>query len=268
MQEKMNLREREKELRCIHRVHQVLQDQESTVTDLFRKLVRIIPEGWQFPGICMARIEYQDTVITSPGFFRTRWYQSSDIIVEGSREGNVSVYYKEQIREENLFLPEEKELLNIIAQQISQYLANQKLHERIDHFQDPFFSEPSDQHWKWRYQMVEYLAEVTDFEGYGIRALYIIGSTKEARSGPQSDIDLLIHIRGDDSQRQQLKEYIKGWSMCLAKWNQQRTGLEIREGLIDLHLVTDSDILQGQNSFAAMIDSHSNSARLIKKTDS
>ena len=124
MQDKHKLREREKELACIYKVHACLQDQESSVADLFRRLVNIIPEGWQFPGIGVARIEYKDIVAVSPGFFKTNWYQKAGIIVEGKREGHIAVYYKEKIREKNLFLPEEQELLHIIAQQISQFIAN------------------------------------------------------------------------------------------------------------------------------------------------
>ena len=271
-----NLREREKELRCLFRLHEVLRDEESPLDIVLKKLVQIIPEGWQFPGIAMAKIDCEDIIATTPGFYQTNWFQSAEIYVEGDRVGNVSVFYNQQLadKKEPIFLEEEQQLLNIISQQLSQYIFNRKLKETIAYLtnsnekyipEGKLLSGSHDEHWKWRIEMVHEIANRTDFKYYGIKAVYIIGSVKEATAGPKSDIDLLVHFIGDTDQRNQFESYIKGWGESLRKINFDRTGFDIKEGLIDLHLVTSSDIKNRQNSFASMINSYSNSARLIRK---
>jgi len=98
---------------------------------------------------------------------------------------------------------------------------------------------------------------------FGVKALYIIGSTKNATAGPASDIDLLVHFEGNAIQELELKAWLEGWSFCLSEMNLIKTGYKT-DGLIDLHIVTDEDI-QNKTSFANMIGAISDSARLIKK---
>ncbi|MEZ5000223.1 MAG: nucleotidyltransferase domain-containing protein [Bacteroidales bacterium] len=59
--------------------------------------------------------------------------------------------------------------------------------------------------------MVENIADKTDFKYYGLKAMYVIGSTKEANAGPGSDIDLLIHFNGTEYQKL-FKAWIDGWN--------------------------------------------------------
>jgi len=111
--------------------------------------------------------------------------------------------------------------------------------------------------------MVKKIAEELDFRKFGIEALYIIGSTKNATAGPASDIDLLIHFRGNKDQEKELQAWIKGCSFCLSEMNLEKTGHKTN-GLIDLHLITDMDI-KNNTSFAVMIGALTNGAKLIKK---
>lgn len=118
------------------------------------------------------------------------------------------------------------------------------------------------EHWKWRLQMAQLVADSLDFERYGILSIYIIGSTKNAIAGPLSDIDLLIHHHADEAQVHQLSECITQWGEALAEMNFYRTGLK-SANLIDLHLITSQDIILG-NSFAVMIGRTSDGARLLR----
>jgi len=45
------------------------------------------------------------------------------------------------------------------------------------------------------------IAGLADFDKFGIEAMYLAGSTKNANAGPGSDIDLIIHFTGDASQK-------------------------------------------------------------------
>ncbi len=112
--------------------------------------------------------------------------------------------------------------------------------------------------WRWRMRMAERIASELDAERFGVEAVYLIGSTKNANAGPNSDIDLLIHVRGDEPQQRALETWLDGWSRCLGELNYMRTGYETG-GLLDLHFITDDDI-ERQTSYAAKIGAVSDAA--------
>ncbi len=110
----------------------------------------------------------------------------------------------------------------------------------------------SEDFWRWRHRMAEQLALRLKPERFGVQAIYLIGSTANATAGPGSDIDLLVHFDGSPVQKQELLLWLEGWSLSLAEQNYLRTGY-MTEGLLDVHMVTDSDI-KARTSFAAKID--------------
>jgi len=120
-----------------------------------------------------------------------------------------------------------------------------------------------EKHWVWRMRMAEKIAQNADYKKFGIIAMYIIGSVKNATSGPASDIDLLIHIESTPAQKKLLSEWLEGWSQCLAELNYLRTGYHA-EGLLDVHYITDKDI-QEKTSFAAKINAVTDAARLLNQ---
>ncbi|MBU8870415.1 MAG: nucleotidyltransferase domain-containing protein [Gemmatimonadales bacterium] len=117
------------------------------------------------------------------------------------------------------------------------------------------------QFWQWRLRMVEKVASKLDAEKFGVVALYLFGSVKNATSGPASDIDLLVHFRGEDCQRMALEEWLEGWGLCLSEMNYLRTGYRT-DNLLDVHLVTDEDI-ENRTSFAVKIGAVTDAARHI-----
>lgn len=116
--------------------------------------------------------------------------------------------------------------------------------------------------WQWRYSMAENICERLDFEKYVVKGFYLFGSCKNATSGPASDIDILIHFRGNNDQKEQLLNWLDGWSQALAVINEQKTGYS-SQGLLDVHLVTDADI-KNKTSFAVKIGAISDAARPLK----
>ena len=277
MEKKINdLREREKELQCIYKVHEALKDEETPLRDVLKQAIDQIPDGWQYPGLCMVKLEIDDFHITTNHFFETNIFQSADIIVDDNIAGKIFVYYSKEPpkdQSEPCFLPEEKHLLNNIACQIAQAVFIRRLKKTMDFmetasphqsFQEGLLRSDSDQHWRWRFQTAEMIAEKTDFEYFGVKNIYLIGSVKDAKAGPMSDIDLLIHVTGNSRKEELLKEWIAGWGYALAQINYNKTGYLIDGSLIDLHLIHSEEIQNKTNSFAAMIGSVNNSARLIK----
>jgi pyruvate, water dikinase len=118
-----------------------------------------------------------------------------------------------------------------------------------------------DEHWRWRYRMAQRIAAQLDPRQFGIKAFYLIGSTKNATAGPGSDIDILLHFEGTEDQRRELMLWLEGWSRCLAEMNFLRTGFR-SEGLLDVHLITDNDI-RGRSTYAQKIDAVTDPARRL-----
>jgi predicted nucleotidyltransferase len=109
----------------------------------------------------------------------------------------------------------------------------------------------AEEFWRWRMQMADHIASELDPVRFGVAAMYVIGSTKNASAGPSSDIDLLIHHRGTPQMRRELEIWLQGWSLALGKVNYLRTGYSNSE-LLDVHFITDTDI-EKRTSFAAKI---------------
>jgi len=122
--------------------------------------------------------------------------------------------------------------------------------------------ERSESHWRWRLLMAETIAANVDADRFGVKAMYVIGSAKNATSGPGSDLDLVIHFSGTDVQREGLALWLDGWSRSLAEVNYLRTGYRT-DRLLDIHFVTDEDV-RTQTSFAAKIGAVTDPARELR----
>jgi hypothetical protein len=117
-------------------------------------------------------------------------------------------------------------------------------------------------HWRWRLRMAERIAAHLDGSRYGVKALYIFGSAKNATAGPSSDLDLIVHFAGNEQQRERLSLWLDGWSRSLAEVNYLRTGYEMK-GMLDVHFVTDTDITN-RTSYAAKINAVTDAARELQ----
>lgn len=118
---------------------------------------------------------------------------------------------------------------------------------------------PEGQDWRWRARMAERIAANMDPVRFGVKALYLIGSAKNATAGPASDIDLIVHFVGNEEQCRDLGQWFDGWSLSLSEINYLRTGYRT-DGLLDVHIITDDDIAK-RTSYAVKIDAVTDAAR-------
>jgi len=98
-----------------------------------------------------------------------------------------------------------------------------------------------EEHWMWRMKMVEKIALQLNPKRFGVKALYIVGSTKNTTAKAESDIDLLVHFAGNSKQREELDMWLEGWSLCLDELNYLRTGFKAG-GLLDVHYIDDNEV--------------------------
>jgi hypothetical protein len=151
-------------------------------------------------------------------------------------------------------------LLNAELDEAVGVLSTPSAQPEVARVRRPMAAEPaSADHWRWRLRMAEQIAAAVDAERFGVKALYVIGSTKNATAGPGSDLDLIVHTDDDPLKRQALAYWLEGWSLCLSEMNYLRTGYQSR-GLLDVHYVRDAD-LAAQSSFAAKIGAVTDAAR-------
>ena len=118
---------------------------------------------------------------------------------------------------------------------------------------------PSEDHSRWRLAMAERIAAAAGGARFGIRGLYLFGSTKNGTAGPGSDINLLVHFSGTSEMRSDLLAWLEGWSLCLSEMNYLRTGVTT-PGLLDVHVVTDEE-LENPSGYAAKIGAVTDAAR-------
>ncbi len=97
-------------------------------------------------------------------------------------------------------------------------------------------------HGSWRMQMAEKIAGQLDFNRFGVRAIFVLGSTKTATAQAGSDIDLVIQFNGTPQQKDELDHWFEGWSLCLDELNYMRTGIKT-DGILDIHYIKSDQLL-------------------------
>jgi len=117
----------------------------------------------------------------------------------------------------------------------------------------------NEEHWRWRMRAAEKISRSADPVRFGIKGMYVFGSTKNANAGPCSDLDLLVHFDGNEDQRRQLDAWLEGWGLALADENYLRTGHRVTN-LLDVHVVTDQDVAE-RSAFAVKMGAITDAAR-------
>lgn len=99
----------------------------------------------------------------------------------------------------------------------------------------------SEEPWMWRMRMVEAIANDLDTERFGVKNLYVFGSSVDESARPNSDIDVILHFNGSHEQKKDLMSWLEGWSQCLQQVNFEKTGY-IVENMLDVKFITSFDI--------------------------
>lgn len=123
------LQERAKELNCLYRIDEILARSETPTDELLQSLVAAIPPGWQYPGLCEARLVVDGRTYQTPGFEPTPWTLSAPVTVQGEEAGKLEVVYREAMpaADQGPFLTEERRLLDTLAERVGRELAHRRL---------------------------------------------------------------------------------------------------------------------------------------------
>lgn len=124
-----SLQERAKELNCLYAIEEILNRPGAELDEVCRAIIDAIPPGWRYSEICQARIELFGEVYEPPSFQESPWSQHADIVVQDQKVGALSVYYTEQMPEEDdgPFLKEEAKLIRTIVDRLKYYIGYQQM---------------------------------------------------------------------------------------------------------------------------------------------
>ena len=223
------LEERAKELRCLYRVNRAVSERHEPPHAVFERVLEAIPDGWQRPNSTSARIEYLGRSYHARGWGEAKQSMRAPIRLWSTPVGSIEVIETEYPGED-AFLSEERELLDSIAARLSEYL---------EWKQQQLFGESAGaqrEHWGWREAYAESLARSIDRRRYGVKRIYLHGSTESGRAGPSSDIDLYVVFAGNEAQRLALEAYLEGYGACLTEMAHRQTGHRVEGGLLDVTL--------------------------------
>ncbi|MCF7792437.1 MAG: nucleotidyltransferase domain-containing protein [Candidatus Cloacimonetes bacterium] len=155
-----------------------------------------------------------------------------------------------------------KIFMNADLEEAIAYVGKPGNHRRNSQDNPEYFESTDENYWYWRLQVAEYLAQSIDSSKLGVKNMYLFGSVKNANAGPASDIDILVHFKGNKQQMANLQAWLEGWSICLDHFNYLKTGYKTG-GLLDVHIITDDDI-EKQTSYAAKIGAVTDAARKLE----
>lgn len=100
------------------------------------------------------------------------------------------------------------------------------------------------QFWRWRFRMAERMVRALDAGRFSVKGVYLYGSVKNGTARPDSNIDLLVHFTGDQTQLYQLECWFQGWSQALCEMNYSRTGVRLPE-MLDVTYLSDAEVEAG-----------------------
>lgn len=127
------LKERVKELTTIYKLNSILQDEHLPADVIFSNIVNLLPSGWQYPEICVARISFDGKEYLSPGYVPVAIKQVALFALVDGREGMIEVGYTEETQHEyeGPFFKEERDLIDTVAETIQVYFNKAQQHKAI-----------------------------------------------------------------------------------------------------------------------------------------
>jgi len=116
--------ERVKEQHLFYSTASLTQDDNQTIQEVLKELTRLIPPGWQYPEITVARITYDKIVVETDNYQDTEWKQTAHFRTKSGNVGTITVVYLQEMPQEyeGSFLLEERNLIKSLAEMLKIYI--------------------------------------------------------------------------------------------------------------------------------------------------
>ncbi len=117
------LNERTKEATLLHRVAVTLQE-DAQLPEIFSRIARLLPEGWQYPEVAVARVRWREIQGCTADFREAPWTQRTELADVVGAPLEVVVCYREHRPDaaEGPFLPEERQMLDDVARMLKSFI--------------------------------------------------------------------------------------------------------------------------------------------------
>ncbi|MFZ5433937.1 MAG: PEP/pyruvate-binding domain-containing protein, partial [Calditrichota bacterium] len=118
------LPEQAKELNCLFRIEELLQNPDAELDAVFGGVIEAIPAGFHYSDLCQARIILENREWAPAGFVETPWMLSADITVHDAATGSVAVLYTQERPQADIgpFRNDENKLLQTLAGRLGQFV--------------------------------------------------------------------------------------------------------------------------------------------------
>ena len=126
------LRERNKELKCLYSIADIIAKSNS-IEEIIRKSTDIIPSGYHYSEFACARITLNGQECKTANFQETKWRMAADIILNGELLGAVEVCYLTDVsgKDEGPFLEDERHLIHAIAEHLGRVIERKQAEEKL-----------------------------------------------------------------------------------------------------------------------------------------
>ncbi len=127
-----SLKERVKELECLYSISEISYvKQNSSLPEIFDDILKVIPNGWQYPEITCAKIILDGKKYLTNNYKSEIFKQSANITIDNRGRGVIEIDYLKKMPEldEGPFLKEERKLIDTISKKVALII---KRHEELE----------------------------------------------------------------------------------------------------------------------------------------
>lgn len=112
--------ERNKELKCLYKMADIIEQYDSGLSHILSEIVKIIPPAMQFPELTHAKIHIKNEIYTSTSFIESEIIHQNFIHEGKTQIGTLTVYLESSNLQNyyKIILPEEISLLNSICERV------------------------------------------------------------------------------------------------------------------------------------------------------
>ena len=130
------LRERMKELNCLHSIAKMIARMELSLEDCLQAVAEALPNACLYPKIACARIRFRNMEYQTQGFQETRWTIGADLRVHGRCAGSIEVFYTAERppQHEGPFLAEERLLVDTAATYVGLAIESRLLRAELERY--------------------------------------------------------------------------------------------------------------------------------------
>jgi len=116
------LKERVKELTCLYEISKIISQSDHIEKKVLKKVISTIKKAWRFNDDAIVEIDIENYFLSTSEIASETVFQKSFIKISNQNAGHIKVHYLQNKHTQNDFLPDEQQLLDTIALEISNYV--------------------------------------------------------------------------------------------------------------------------------------------------